>query len=330
MISLTTYHLLFTAEVTTLLDLDDHSGASLRGNLFEAVWRRFCTNKAARSCAECPLHTLCPVSALVAPLREENTRGRDISRPYIILPPLEGAHIYDRGERFIFGITLFGSIITLLPYLIMSMLEMEQNGLGQRRVENRHRRGTFRIVSIETVHPFTGERRIIYQHNHPVVHAPTIAVTAEDVRQRAQNFSPTEIALDFLTPTRIINGEQLIQHPTFRMLVLRLKERLHTIQANYGEEVLQQEPSPLPETNLVQLAEDIVCTKNSTRWEELKSYSNRQKRLIPISGFVGQLHFRGDLAPFHELLVWGELVHIGKSAVKGNGWYKVLSPPISC
>ena len=104
--------------------------------------------------------------------------------------------------------------------------------------------------------------------------------------------------------------------------------RIH-FQANYGEEALQQEPSPLPQTNLVQLAEDIVCTKNNTRWEEVKSYSNRQKRLMPISGFVGRLHFRGDLAPFHELLAWGELVHIGKSAVKGNGWYKVLSPPIS-
>ncbi len=81
---LITHHLLFTTEVVSPLELDDHSGAALRGNLFESLWRRFCTNKAAPSCAACPLHSVCPVSALVAPLREENPPGqRDIPRPYI-------------------------------------------------------------------------------------------------------------------------------------------------------------------------------------------------------------------------------------------------------
>ena len=84
---LMTHHFLFTTEVTTPLEVDDHSGSALRGVLFDAVWTRFCTNKTAPNCAECPLHTICPVSALVAPLREENSRGRDIPRPYVILPP---------------------------------------------------------------------------------------------------------------------------------------------------------------------------------------------------------------------------------------------------
>ena len=86
--NLVTHHLLFTAQVVTPLVLDEHSGSALRGNLFQAVWERFCTNKTATSCTDCPLHTTCAVSALVAPLREEHVRGRDIPRPYIILPPL--------------------------------------------------------------------------------------------------------------------------------------------------------------------------------------------------------------------------------------------------
>jgi len=35
--------------------------------------------------------------------------------------------------------------------------------------------------------------------------------------------------------------------------------------------------------------------------------------------------FAGDLTPFREILLWGELIHVGKSCVKGNGWYKVDS-----
>ena len=99
MSTLVTHHLLFTTEVITLLEVDDHCGAALRGNFFEAVWRRFCTNKASPTCAECALHSVCPVSALVAPLREESPRGRDIPRPYIILPPLGSARRYEPGEE---------------------------------------------------------------------------------------------------------------------------------------------------------------------------------------------------------------------------------------
>lgn len=90
--SLHTTHLSFRGRVVTPLELDTASGSALRGSFFKAIWRRFCTNKDAPSCAACPLHTLCPVSAIVAPLREENELGQDIPRPYVIEPPLAGAH----------------------------------------------------------------------------------------------------------------------------------------------------------------------------------------------------------------------------------------------
>src|SRR5215472_3312097 len=60
MTSLVTHHFLFTTEVVTPIELDDHSGAALRGSLFDSVWRRFCTNKASPTCAACPLHAVCP------------------------------------------------------------------------------------------------------------------------------------------------------------------------------------------------------------------------------------------------------------------------------
>ncbi|QBD76730.1 hypothetical protein EPA93_12230 [Ktedonosporobacter rubrisoli] len=79
--TLTTTHLWFTVRATTPLELDAFSGAALRGSLFHTIWFRFCTNRSASSCASCPLHSSCPVSALVAPLREESIWGRDIPAP---------------------------------------------------------------------------------------------------------------------------------------------------------------------------------------------------------------------------------------------------------
>ena len=45
--TLTTHHLRFTASVTAPLELDQQSGAAIRGALTTSLWERFCTNKAA-------------------------------------------------------------------------------------------------------------------------------------------------------------------------------------------------------------------------------------------------------------------------------------------
>ncbi len=45
--SLVSHHFLFTTEVVSPLELDEHSGSALRGSFFDAVWTRFCNNKAA-------------------------------------------------------------------------------------------------------------------------------------------------------------------------------------------------------------------------------------------------------------------------------------------
>lgn len=324
--NLTSYHLLFTAEVVTPLELDDHSGAALRGTLFEAVWRRFCTNKASSTCAECPLHTICPVSALVAPLREESTRGRDVPRPYVILPPLGKARRYERGDTLIFGITLFGSIIQLLPYIILSLSVLEECGLGHKLQENGWRRGKFHIQHIETYHPITGKHQYLFQEGKPLVQSPTLTVTAADVAAKAATLPTDCITLNFLTPTRLIDQSNLLYHVEFRPLVLRLLQRFAMLETTYGDMQQEEQGMTTFPGDLVRLASEITCQEDTTRWEEVKSYSHRQKSLTPISGFTGKATFIGNLAPFRELLVWGELIHVGKSIVKGNGWYKLETP----
>lgn len=319
--SLVTYHLLFTCRVTTPLELDDYSGSALRGTLFESIWRRFCTNKAAPECAVCPLHTTCPVSALVAPLREENPRGRDIPRPYLLLPPLGTARHYEPGETLLFGLTLFGSIMQLLPYIVLSLSALESSGLGRRVAENNRQRGTFRILSIDSYHPFTGERATLYQQGKPIVQTPTFAVTPADVAAKAATLPTDRLTLRFRTPTRLIDKATLVKQPALRPLVLRLQERLNALEATYGE---ASEPIAESDTDLVQVATTIPCRKDATTWEEVRSYSNRQKSFTYLSGFVGTATFEGQLAPLRPLLLWGELVHVGKSVVKGNGWYSIV------
>jgi hypothetical protein len=66
-----------------------------------------------------------------------------------------------------------------------------------------------------------------------------------------------------------------------------------------------------------------MLADDKTRWIDVVSYSSRSRQRTPIGGLVGQVTLAGDLALLRELLVWGSLIHVGKNAVKGDGWYTI-------
>ncbi|GHO88886.1 CRISPR system precrRNA processing endoribonuclease RAMP protein Cas6 [Dictyobacter formicarum] len=318
---LTTTHLWFTVRATTPLALDMYSGAALRGSFFHALWSRFCTNKSATTCAACPLNEICPVSSIVAPLREDNVGGQDIQRPYVIIPPREGAHYYQPGDIFSFGLTIFGHIVNLLPYIMLSISELEGEGLGQRLDENNGRRGRFHVEQVEVIHPWTQQRQTIYTAGNTVVNAPIISINVADCIDRAAQLDHRSITLTFLTPLRLVDREHLVKRADLRPLLQRLLERYYALERHYGnvELVLNKEDRD----HLLQQAEAITCSNDQTTWQDLRSYSNRQKRATPIGGLIGQATFTGDLTELLPYLLIGELIHVGKNAVKGNGWYQL-------
>ncbi len=312
----------FTVQAITPLELDEYSGAALRGNFFNAIWERFCTNKSAPTCAACQLHDACPVSALVAPLREESPQGQDVPRPYVIVPPREGAKYYQVGEQFTFGMTLIGSIVQLLPYILLSMQQLEKEGVGRRLDANHGQRGRFRVERVECSHPFTGERQTIYAAGDLRIEVPVITVQPQECLARASHLSKEQITLQLITPLRLIDREHTVRQASFRPLVQRLLERYLSLERYYGgqEVVMSREEK----SEWLSLADSIRCSSDQTSWFELKSYSNRQKRSTPIGGLIGSATFEGDLAPFLDVLVIGELIHVGKNVVKGDGWYTIV------
>lgn len=318
--SLMLHHFRFLTEVVTPLELDEHSGSALRGSFFEAIWKRFCTNKSAPTCAACPLHSTCPVSTIVAPLREENVRGQDIPRPYILLPPLDGKRHYEQGDTLSFGLTLIGNIIQLLPYIMLSIDMFEEGGLGHRVQDHQGLRGRFTVKRVESCNLFNNAQQTLYEAGKPLVGTPTLPMTDIEVQERATSLSTERVTLHFLTPLRLRDRDRLIKHAEFGPLVHRLLERFDALDMTYGT---GNSPFMQQRQQLVERADQIRCIEDATYWEEVGSYSRRQQRITPISGLRGHATFAGDLTPFREILTWGEVMHVGKSCVKGNGWYRI-------
>jgi len=316
--TLLTHHLLFTAGVITPLELDDNAGAAIRGAIVGALWDRFCTNKAAPACAACPLVAVCPVAALIAPMREAGQPGGEhLPRPYVTRPP-QGRR-YRPGETLTFGLGLFGYAAELFPYVVMAAQGMDLTGLGRRLPENGGRRGQVRLQAIDAVHPLTGERQSLFRAGERLVNAPGIPVGPEQVAAFAARLPDHQLTLRFLTPLRLVDDRRLVRRPALRPLLQRLGIRLTDLAAAYSDAV----PAVADARPLLPLAERATLLADRTRWVDVVSYSSRTRERTPIGGLVGEAVFAGELGPLRELLVWGSLVHVGKNAVKGDGWYTI-------
>lgn len=322
---LTMHFLKVTVEAVTPVSLDPYCGSAIRGAFFHAIWQRFCTNREAPACSVCPLVNACPVASLVAPLRDEATRGRDIPRPYIILPPYNERGRYEQGETFSFSIAIIGDAAKLYPYVMRSFLEMEQSTLGHPLSELKQQRGRFSIQTIHAYHPFTGEQQLLWQKGDQRPDKLWLNITANDVVQRAEQLSKYHVNMNFLTPTRLVAEEHILKYPDFRVLILRLAQRLEHIYREYNTDMQEEAIAPLLGQewylSIKKQANDVHLVQDKTRWIDIHSYSQRQKRQMPIGGFIGEASFAGNIAPFRELLVWGEILHVGKNVVKGDGAY---------
>lgn len=354
MFDLTATKLLITLEATETIALDQYAGSSLRGALYEAMLRRFCMNREATSCADCPLNATCPVAGLVAPLRDERPRGRDAPRPFVIAADPaaigltdaesrngEGAYGRARtevrlevGQTYTFAVTLFGRAATFFPYLALSLPTVATIGIGRPLRDHHGQRGRPRIAKIDVVQPFTGQRETLYLANDQAVRTPTLVITPDMIATHAATLPTDRLAVRFITPTRLIAGKRLMAHPDARTLALRLTERLEALEQEYGGSSSATNDQHAAKDSrrdryiaVERIARDICVVADETRWVDVTSYSSRQGQSMPIGGFRGRAILEGNIGPLRELLVWGEVAHAGKNAVKGDGCIRVESVP---
>lgn len=316
-------HFRFEVEALTTLAFDDYTGSALRGGLVTALQRNFCP---VRDQADAAHQAICPVCWL---LSHEATPG-DSRRPYAV-EPLVGEHRhFAPGQRFRFGLTLFGQAVNLFPYLMLAVPKMGNDGVG-RKLDHGERgawhRGRFVLRSIQELNPLTGVQRPLMGEGQQMVQTPQHAVTGAQVQaateravQRLQA-NGGQLSLRFLTPTRIVHEKKLVHEPHFRPLFQRLVERVNELQRTFG-----QATEPPPWQELLALADQVRLVRNQAPWWDVQGRSSRLEREQQLGGFVGVADYAAPPEIWPALLpwlIWGMSTHVGKNAVKGSGWYSL-------
>lgn len=335
-LAFTAHRLRFELVARDTLALGAHAGSALRGMLYRALMAL------AGPVRQAGAHHLeflpnDPVRFLMATLDDDSARGQDVPRPYTIEPPvwadlLSGGGVDARGEitlppgaTFVFGLTLYARAMELFPYVILALKRAEAAGLGRGR-------GRFEVAQAWAENPFTGQTQSVYVAGDQLVRVPDLAITQAHVAAMPQP-NGRALALSFLTPATLRANKQPVFTPQFNIVIHRLIERLTELSQYAGDETGAAALPCLPATreeknDLLRRADAVRVSIDDTRWVALNGYSARQQAPTALSGFAGRVTFEAEsadaFAPFMPLLRWGEIVHVGKHTVKGNGLFRIL------
>lgn len=301
-----------------------NKGNSLRGG-FGSAFRKLVCVDLRWNCAECTLRFTCPYTKFFNPFLPPDARqlrgNQNIPRPFVFKPPLSEQTTYGTGEALIFDLVVVGSAIDALPYFIVAFRELGAMGFGLNRAR-------VRLARVEAIRPGT-TAAVVYDDTSNVVRpAPPLELSA-GVAEDASDADrlADELTLVFLTPTTLRSGAtpdrdgEIVRRPAFHHVIKRLRDRVNALATFYGSGPLALDFKAMGEA-----AEAVTAVVERTQWVERSRVSRRNAQPHDLSGFVGSITVRGELARFLPLLRIGEYVHVGKNAVFGNGWFEARLP----
>lgn len=255
----------------------------------------------------CALHTTCPYCQVFAtpPLPTHSLQKFSaMPQPYVVEPPAGGAQRLQAGQTFTFGMVLIGKAHAHLPTLVQAWERALRAGLGAQQTPCT----LLQIQSENGIQSLLDKREKLSQQEQAIPATPALGQQA---------------TLQFSSPLRLqVQGKPAkAKDLTARSLLITLARRWQLLQdVHLGAQAPQQDFA-----QLAALAEDIALDAQALRWFDWGRYSQHHQQEMKFGGLMGQLHLRGELAPFAELLHLGQWLHVGKNASFGLGGYRLTA-----
>ena len=253
----------------------------------------------------CALHASCPYCQLFAapPLPAHSLQKfSHMPQPYVIEPPTGGAQQLQAGQSFGFGLVLIGKALGLLPTVLQAWQRALRTGLGPQHTP----------CTLVDIYDENGTQRL------------------SDKREQLSNLSTTlppapalgtQATLHFCTPLRLqVQGKPVrAGQLTARDLLIALARRHQLLcDVHLGAAAPQYDFK-----TLVEQVQAVALQAQDLHWFDWGRYSQRQKQEMQLGGLLGAVTLHGDLAPFAELLHFGQWLHVGKNASFGLGGYRL-------
>lgn len=122
------------------------------------------------------------------------------------------------------------------------------------------------------------------------------------------------ITIRFETPTELKAGGQAIDRPEFGVLAARVRDRISTLRALYGEG-----PLALDFREFGERAARVRMTRCDIRHVETTRRSSRTGQVHSLGGFTGEADYEGDLTDFVPYLRVAQWTGVGRQTAWGKG-----------
>ena len=207
----------------------------------------------------------------------------DLPRPFVF----RAAHLDGQriapGCAFHFEVNLFTADPWPIPYFEATFAGLATEGLGPGR-------GRARLQGVDS----------------SVVE---LSLASEAARQ---------VTVHFVTPTELKAAEGLLCEPKFEILVSRLRDRIANVSEQYGNG-----PIPLDFRAFAERAKAIAMSDAQLEQVSAERQSSRTGQTHPLSGFIGQATYTGDLGEFLPYLKIGQHTGVGRQTVWGKGQLQI-------
>ena len=312
----------FVLQIHDPLHLPSYKGGILRGAFGTAFKRIAC--RAGSACVPtkgsehlCQRPDSCAYGYVfetpVPPDAEVLRTHQSISPPFVIEPPVDDRQHYQPGDTLTFNVVLIGAGIQYLPYFVLAFKTLGAEGFGPKR-------SRFQLDQIWALDALGPWQTLIYDGASDTLRNEQMVTDMAAIKRATQALSANTIRVHFQTPTRLKHAGEYVRQPDFHVLVRALLRRISTLYYFHCGQLWD-----IDYAALVTQAQTVRMIQANTNWVAWQRFSSRQRRQIKLDGFVGEITYEGHLAPFHELLVIGSLLHVGKACVFGWGAYSLIN-----
>jgi hypothetical protein len=205
-------------------------------------------------------------------------------RPFVIRAAHLDGRCFEPGESFSLDLHLFDPRSQLVDAFVEAFVAWRECGLGPRRGR------------VELLNPSNPGKEICI-----------------DLRPAAK---AAKCTVAFMTPTELkgADGQNHGTHVPFGVLFHRVRDRIGTLRALYGEG-----PLPVDFHALGQRAREVNSARSTLEYREVLRRSSRTGMVHGIGGFTGEVDYEGDLTEFMPWLQAAVWTGVGRHTVWGNG-----------
>jgi hypothetical protein len=299
------------------LALPAHQRAVLWRGAFGAVFRSLVCHDEVLACEACPLRSACPFPRVFAPFipegRPEILRLRDPPRPFVLTDPQPDAATLAPGGPIALGLTVVGTAVVDLPYFVVALRRLGDEGLGRTRVR-------FRVEAVRCLDADAMPGASVYAVGADVVRPSRAPLRARDLA-RPGDGAARRVRVRFITPTDVRGAAAPEAEatpgagPSFGVLVRRARDRAGALATFFGDGPLGADPRALAAQ-----ADGVRTASSELGRVDLARRSSRTGQRHALGGIVGAAVYEGEgVAAAMPWLRLAEVIGVGKHATFGQG-----------